>query len=757
LRIRDQADFDSRDMSWGGSPPKHPKAAAADGDGDSSTWHAVIAEADNRDRLAARVVWHGVLEKEKGNMLHGFHNRLFLLTSHELTYWKLGGQAHSETPMNLEAVLLQAEGSSRDSMGRKSETPNRATFSQASEALHKDGYSLKGTILFESIKGCDKHDRDLELETLERTYKLRGETPELAGEFTVGLQDAAVERGRILIRQKRKIEKERADLEQEKAEELGALAEEVEAKERDATEARLAREQKELELESLKHEMATMAEKDAAELATKEAQLAEARRAMQEALARAAEVEALALEAQKRASVHRAELFGALNAQLEAVLQKQSANSALLESIDSKMSELTNALNKLMRVTTFLAEGETEYPTLVMITPAHHDEPEPSLTKRLARAFSADAWLTDEVHVYFLDALDYRPLDPPLVLKDAKPWVRKAAPALLVTFYVLKMAVAAGKVITGLPIPMEGLDDTIANVTDVLDMDHLKKSTGVDVEDMAKQPKLGGKMRQLVATAVEEPSNEEEGSQKAQKEAQDELQPLAGLSYRLIAEEAAKQRILQRLPAKRCIDGDGTVAWVHEENVERWRQRSGVGAVEMTPAASKYEKYMAREEELEEKLQSQIVVSADLVREKTTLETKLAKVTSNKDHLEQTLEAEKVYEAQLANDLKLHNQHEAQHLFSHVQENEALRREIGELKRQLLSLTEAESDHEEMSRRLSREVAVLRASLFEATAQIPPTDLVGKHMHVEDLGAGTVVKFKKVTLSFLYDSMHTIR
>ena len=40
--------------------------------------------------------------------------------------------------------------------------------------------------------------------------------------------------------------------------------------------------------------------------------------------------------------------------------------------------------------------------------------------------------MSDEVHVYFLDALDYRPLDPPLVLKDAKPWVRKAAPALLV-------------------------------------------------------------------------------------------------------------------------------------------------------------------------------------------------------------------------------------------------------------------------------------------------------------------------------------
>ena len=40
--------------------------------------------------------------------------------------------------------------------------------------------------------------------------------------------------------------------------------------------------------------------------------------------------------------------------------------------------------------------------------------------------------MTDEVHVYFLDALDYRPLDPPLVLRDAKPWVQKAAPALLV-------------------------------------------------------------------------------------------------------------------------------------------------------------------------------------------------------------------------------------------------------------------------------------------------------------------------------------
>ena len=81
-----------------------------------------------------------------------------------------------------------------------------------------------------------------------------------------------------------------------------------------------------------------------------------------------------------------------------------------------KMSQLTSALNKLMRVTTFLAEGETDYPSLVLITPAPKQQ-ETSLTSRITAAFSADAWLSDEVHVYFLDALDYRPLDPPLILK----------------------------------------------------------------------------------------------------------------------------------------------------------------------------------------------------------------------------------------------------------------------------------------------------------------------------------------------------
>ena len=39
--------------------------------------------------------------------------------------------------------------------------------------------------------------------------------------------------------------------------------------------------------------------------------------------------------------------------------------------------------------------------------------------------------------------------------------MRRAAPALLVTFYILKLAVAAGKVITGLPLPVHGLDETI--------------------------------------------------------------------------------------------------------------------------------------------------------------------------------------------------------------------------------------------------------------------------------------------------------
>ena len=32
------------------------------------------------------------------------------------------------------------------------------SFSEASDALHKDGYTLKGTILFESIRGCNKNE-----------------------------------------------------------------------------------------------------------------------------------------------------------------------------------------------------------------------------------------------------------------------------------------------------------------------------------------------------------------------------------------------------------------------------------------------------------------------------------------------------------------------------------------------------------------------------------------------------------------------
>jgi len=264
-------------MSWGGiSHAKKAAAAVHDDEGGSANWQAVVAETDNRDRLEARVVWHGLLEKNSGNMLQGFHDRLFLLTSHELTYWKKSdkaGKRNSSPPpdtgldaMNLEAVLLQADAEPRDSMGRKSESPNRASFSQASEALHKDGYALKGTILFESIRACDKNDRELELETMERSYQLRSPTPELGDAFQAGLQEAAVERGRILVRQQRKLERDKADLERDKADELQAMAAEVDARERDAAEARAGSEQKELELESLKHELESMAEREATEV-----------------------------------------------------------------------------------------------------------------------------------------------------------------------------------------------------------------------------------------------------------------------------------------------------------------------------------------------------------------------------------------------------------------------------------------------------------------------------------------------------------
>ena len=65
---------------------KNSAANEEGGEGGASHWNAIIAEADSRDRLEARVVWHGVLEKNSGNMLQGFHERHFLLTSHELTY-----------------------------------------------------------------------------------------------------------------------------------------------------------------------------------------------------------------------------------------------------------------------------------------------------------------------------------------------------------------------------------------------------------------------------------------------------------------------------------------------------------------------------------------------------------------------------------------------------------------------------------------------------------------------------------------------
>ena len=68
----------------------------------------------------------------------------------------------------------------------------------------------------------------------------------------------------------------------------------------------------------------------------------------------------------------------------------------------------------------------------------------------------------------------------------------------------------------------------------------------------------------------------------------------------------------------------------------------------MTPSASKYEKYLAREAELQSKLDSQILVSSELVREKTSLEARVAKITSNKQQLEQTLEAELVHYCEAA-------------------------------------------------------------------------------------------------------------
>ena len=173
---------------------------------------------------------------------------------------------------------------------------------------------------------------------MERSYELRGPTPEAADFFQAGLSEAAIERARVLSKATRRLEREKEEvcelqfstdaqlrhhayrtalheratptrssthslthpptrplahpthrhhlpppprcrarqLEREKASELAAMAAEVESRGREASAARLAREQTEVELESLKHDLASMAKKEAAERVEMEARVNEA-------------------------------------------------------------------------------------------------------------------------------------------------------------------------------------------------------------------------------------------------------------------------------------------------------------------------------------------------------------------------------------------------------------------------------------------------------------------------------------------------
>mmetsp|Transcript_91859 Transcript_91859/g.262687 ORF Transcript_91859/g.262687 Transcript_91859/m.262687 type:complete len:806 (-) Transcript_91859:621-3038(-) len=341
------------------------------------------------------------------------------------------------------------------------------------------------------------------------------------------------------------------------------------------------------------------------------AELVEMRKALDLANGRAAECARRAELAERQCRELQTRLFGALDAKIQEildaerkVLEVEETNAAKLSSLDDKLTHIYNTVTSVMRVATFLAEGETACPTLILVVPAPaKDTTHLSLRQRITNTFdgvSGLKFMNDEYHLHFLDAYDYRPLEPPLVLRDAKSWVKKVAAPLLLTLYIVKIAASLGKALSGLPLPLGSLEGVIDQVTEVLD----GLDEGAEKASKSMQPtSLGRDMRELVSASVDDANDE--GSERrthshssataadvhragyasshlSQKSAQDSLAPITGSAYRLIASEAEKQGVLEKLPAKRVIDANGTVAWVHMDNVEAWRAQSTTGATVIT-------------------------------------------------------------------------------------------------------------------------------------------------------------------------------
>ncbi|KAL3905956.1 MAG: hypothetical protein SGPRY_010727 [Prymnesium sp.] len=178
-------------------------------------------------------------------------------------------------------------------------------------------------------------------------------------------------------------------------------------------------------------------------------------------------------------------------------------------------------------------------------------------------------WVSNEVEIYFLCAYRLEPVHPPIkidVLEDnVKQALRVMAPA-------IKFSLHAIKILLTLPIDLAPLDGFLRERFDfgTDNMESLKQQLDQTVQAATGDTDADSlDTLNEVIKAIEADDLDANQCKEIEK-----TKELSGPAFRAVATLAEEQGVISQLPMKKMMAIDGTVAWVHVQNAEKWA-RSG--------------------------------------------------------------------------------------------------------------------------------------------------------------------------------------
>mmetsp|Transcript_75342 Transcript_75342/g.207881 ORF Transcript_75342/g.207881 Transcript_75342/m.207881 type:complete len:276 (+) Transcript_75342:951-1778(+) len=233
----------------------------------------------------------------------------------------------------------------------------------------------------------------------------------------------------------------------------------------------------------------------------------------------------------------------------------------------ARLEEMVKATLCVSNKLTFLAQGEVECPTLFVIRPVER--------ARGVLCVKLDSLLTQEYELRFLCAYDYSPVEPAVRITRPSDFIKTAGPAVLMGLGAIKLALRAGKLVTGFKLDelVPGLGEKGTVGAALAKLDEFKGVVDEKLRTALGDEEEAADSIDMLAEAVESLDQEDvdEETVDALSKTQEKL---TGPAYREVAKLAKEQGVLTRLPMTLMVDPQGNMTWVKNRNVDKWKKYS---------------------------------------------------------------------------------------------------------------------------------------------------------------------------------------